>query len=239
MTYVEGFLLAVPTAKKETYVEHARSAAALFEEFGVARFVETWGDDVPRGKLNDFATAVQAKDNETVVFSWFEYPDKAARDAATARMMSDPRMKALGADMPFDAGRMIWSGFQAISDVGPGGAMGYVDGVVIPAVTATRDVYLAFAHKVADVFLEYGATRVVDAWGDDVQDGERTDFKRATLLQDGETVVFGWVEWPSKATREAAWPKLMQDSRLTGSAEERGFDGKRMIFGGFETLLDL
>ena len=97
MTYVEGFVLAVPTANKEAYRKHAADAAPLFREFGVRRMVECWGDDVPDGKLNDFKGAVQAKPDETVVFSWFEYPDKATRDDANEKMMSDPRMKAMGA----------------------------------------------------------------------------------------------------------------------------------------------
>ena len=106
MTYVEGFVVAVPTANKEAYRKHAADAAHLFKEFGVARMVECWGDDVPDGKVNDFKGAVQAKDDETVVFSWFEYPDKATRDAASAKMMADPDMQG-DHDMPFDGKRMF------------------------------------------------------------------------------------------------------------------------------------
>lgn len=94
MTYVEGFVVAVPTANKEAYRKHAAEAAPLFKEFGVARMVECWGDDVPDGKVNDFKGAVQAKPDETVVFSWFEYPDKATRDAANEKMMSAPPIEA-------------------------------------------------------------------------------------------------------------------------------------------------
>lgn len=238
MTYIDGFVTAVPTANKQAYVEHAQKAAALLKEFGVARFVETWGDDVPHGKLNDLYTAVAAKDDETVLFSWFEYPDKATRQAAGEKMMSDPRMKDMS-EMPFDGSRMIWSGFEVINDAGPGGEAGYVDGVVAPAVTAGKPAYLAFCRRAAEVFIEHGATRVVDGWGDDVPDGKKTDFKRATHLKDGETVAYGWIEWPSKAVRDKAWSALMADERLHGSTEERGIDGKRMMFGGFAPLLDL
>jgi uncharacterized protein YbaA (DUF1428 family) len=79
--------------------------------------VEAWGDDVPDGKVTDFRRAVQAKDDEEVVFSWFEYPDKATRDAANEKMMSDPRMKDMGDTMPFDGKRMIMGGFSTILDV--------------------------------------------------------------------------------------------------------------------------
>jgi len=117
MKYVEGFIAAVPTANKETYLKHAADASALFKEYGVTRMVECWGDDIPDGKITDFRKAVMAKDDETVVFSWFEYPSKATRDAANQKMMSDPRMQAMGADMPFDGKRMIFGGFVPILDV--------------------------------------------------------------------------------------------------------------------------
>jgi uncharacterized protein YbaA (DUF1428 family) len=114
MAYVDGFVLAVPAAKKQAYVATAASAAKIFKEYGATRVVECWGDDVPVGKLTDFRGAVKAKDDEIVVFSWIEYPSKEVRDAANARMMSDERMKA--ADMPFDGKRMIFGGFAPILD---------------------------------------------------------------------------------------------------------------------------
>ncbi len=237
MTYVEGFLTPVPTANKEEYVRHAEEAAAMIKGNGASRFVETWGDDVPRGKTNDMWGAVQAKDDEAVLFSWFEYPDKAARDAANAKMMNDPNMAEMSKDMPFDGSRMIYSGFAGINEAGPGGEFGYLDGVIAPVVTAKKDAYLAFCKLAADVFVENGATRVVDTWGDDVMDGKQTDYKRATKLEDGETVAYGWIEWPSKDVRDKAWEKIMQDDRLSGSADA-GMVGQRMMFGGFRPLLD-
>jgi len=77
--------------------------------------VEAWGDDVPRGKLNDFHGAVQAGSEETVVFSWMEYPDKATREAGFEKMMADPRMQPQG-EMPFDGTRMIYGGFEPLLD---------------------------------------------------------------------------------------------------------------------------
>lgn len=117
MAYIEGFVVAVPKANKEIYREFAAKAADLFKEFGVTRMVEAWGDDVPDGKVTDFRRAVQATPDEEVVFSWFEYPDKATRDAANQKMMSDPRMKSMGDAMPFDGKRMIFGGFSTIVDV--------------------------------------------------------------------------------------------------------------------------
>lgn len=117
MNYVEGFVVAVPAANKEAYRKHAEEASHLFKEFGATRFVECWGDDVPNGKVTDFRGAVKAKDDEVVVFSWLEYPSKEVRDAANEKMMSDPRMKAMGEEMPFDGKRMIFGGFVPILDL--------------------------------------------------------------------------------------------------------------------------
>ena len=114
MAYVDGFVAAVPTAKKVEFIEHARTIDALFFEFGATRVVENWGDNVPEGKVTDFAKAVQAKPDETVVFSWIEWPDKATRDAAMARMEKDERMMAT--PMPFEGQRMIFGGFAPIYD---------------------------------------------------------------------------------------------------------------------------
>src|SRR5690606_31027132 len=116
MKYVDGFLVAVPAVNKEGCRRHAADAAPLFKEFGVSRMVECWGDDVPDGTLTDFRKAVQAREDEVVVFSWFEYPSKEVRDAAMQKMMSDPRMKAMGENMPFDGKRMVFGGFVPILD---------------------------------------------------------------------------------------------------------------------------
>src|SRR3954447_17535534 len=106
MTYVDGFVMAVPADNKDAFREHARTLLPMFKQFGVTRVVESWGDDVPDGKVTDFKRAVQAKDDEVVVLSWFESPSKEAREAATEKMRGDPRMAELGAASPFDGKRM-------------------------------------------------------------------------------------------------------------------------------------
>ncbi|NUU67224.1 DUF1428 family protein [Enterobacteriaceae bacterium BIT-l23] len=116
MKYVDGFVVAVPAANKEAYREMAAKAAPLFKEFGALRVVECWADDVPDGNVTDFRMAVQAQEDEEVVFSWIEYPSQEVRDAANQKLMSDPRMKALGDEMPFDGKRMIFGGFVPILD---------------------------------------------------------------------------------------------------------------------------
>jgi uncharacterized protein YbaA (DUF1428 family) len=112
MPYIEGFVAAVPTANKEEYIQHAREATAYFKGLGATRLVECWGDDVPKGELTDFYKAVQAKEDETVIFSWVEYPDKATRDAANAKMATDSDM--MNMEMPFDTKRMFWGGFEQV-----------------------------------------------------------------------------------------------------------------------------
>lgn len=238
MAYVEGFVAAVPAANKEAYRRHAAEAAPLFKEFGVTRMVETWGDDVPDGKLTDFRRAVKATADEVVVFSWFEYPSRAVRDAANQRIMSDPRMRDMAATMPFDGRRMIFGGFATILDEGAKRGMGYVDGCLIPVPDANKGSFRAFAERHAALFIEHGASRIVDAWSDDVPDGKLTDYKGAVKAGDGESIVYSWIEWPSKAAREEGWQKVMGDPRMHAENGGMPFDGKRMVYGGFAPILD-
>lgn len=238
MSYIDGFLVPVPKNNKQAYIDKANEALPLFKEFGNTRLVENWGDDVHVGKLTDFRMAVKAEEAEEVVFSWMEYPDKAARDAAGQKMMSDPRMKSMGDDMAFDGKRMVYGGFAPMLDEGPGGKLGYADGFVAPVPAANKDAYLAMAKKASVVFQEYGATRVVEAWGDDLQDGKVTDFKMAVKVGAGESIVFSFIEWPSKAARDAGWAKVMEDERMKPDGNDMPFDGKRMIYGGFSPVVD-
>ena len=238
MIYVEGFVTAVPAANKDAYIRHARAASGMIKEYGVTRMVECWGDDVPDGVVTDFKGAVQAGPDEVVVFSWFEYPDKAVRDAEGARMMADPRMKEIGASMPFDGKRMIYGGFAPLLNERADGGSGYVDGFLVPVPSGNREAYREVAVLACGVFLENGATRVVEAWSDDVPDGAVTDFKRAVKAEEGEAVVFSWIEWPSKEARVTGWEKVMADPRMQYDPAKNPFDGKRMIWGGFTPILD-
>jgi len=235
MTYFEGFVLPVPESRREEYRTHAANAAPIFHDIGVARHYEAWDSDVPEGKVTDFRKAVDAKDDEKIVFSWFEYPDKATRDAANQKMMSDPRMQEIGANMPFDGMRMIMGGFQSIVDEGSSSG-GYTDGFVVPVPEGKRDDYIALANKMAKTFREKGATRVVEAIGDDVNHGKVTDFYRAVKAEDGEKIVFSFIEWPDKATRDAAWKDIMEND--PAPSDPMPFDGKRMFWGGFEPIID-
>lgn len=115
MSYIDGFVIPAPTAKKEAFLEHARRMDAIFLELGALRVVEGWGDKVPDGTQTDFKRAVQATPDETVVFSWIEWPDRVTRDAAMEKMRTDPRMMA--EPMPFDGKRMIFGGFATVIDV--------------------------------------------------------------------------------------------------------------------------
>ncbi len=240
MTYFDGFVAAVPAANKDAYRKHVEEAAPLFKAFGATRMVETWGDEVPDGKITDFKGAVKAEPGEVVVFSWMEYPSKAARDAASQKIMNDPRMKDVGSRMPFDGKRMIYAGFSVLLDEGKAGKPGYVDATLIPVPMTAQAAIRDWAVTMAALFQEHGATRVIDGWGDDVPDGKVTDFKRAVKAKPDETVLYGWVEWPSKDARDKAWTKLMADPRMQpGRSDKPPFDGQRMIYGGFAPILDV
>jgi uncharacterized protein YbaA (DUF1428 family) len=116
MAYVDGFVASVPTARRADFIEHARTMGTLFKEHGATRVVDTWGDDVPEGKLTSLPMAVQCRPDETVVFSWIVWPSREVRDASWQQVMADPRMQS-AAEPPFDGKRMIFGGFEVVSDV--------------------------------------------------------------------------------------------------------------------------
>jgi len=125
MTYIDGFVIACSTDNRDAFIAHARTADPVFIELGALRVVECWGDDVPDGHTTDFRRAVKAESDESVLFSWIEWPDKATRDAAMARMTemmadptkADPRMDPARNPMPFDGKRLIFGGFVPVVDM--------------------------------------------------------------------------------------------------------------------------
>jgi uncharacterized protein YbaA (DUF1428 family) len=114
MSYVDGFVAAVPTANRNAYRKHAEAAAAVFKEHGALTFVECWGDDVPEGKLTSFPMAVKRQPDETVVFSWVTWPSRRARDEGMKKIMADRRVQPDVNPMPFDGKRLIYGGFEVI-----------------------------------------------------------------------------------------------------------------------------
>ncbi len=117
MSYVDGFVVPVPTAKRDEYRHHAETTAAMFKEYGAVRVVECWGDDVPEGKVTSFSMAVKREPTETVVISWVSWPSKQARDDGWKKVMADPRMQAGAMPVPFDGKRLIYGGFEVLLDV--------------------------------------------------------------------------------------------------------------------------
>jgi uncharacterized protein YbaA (DUF1428 family) len=114
--------------------------------------------------------------------------------------------------------------------------MNYIDGYVIPVPLAKKEAYITLAKLAADIFKEFGALRIVECWGDDVLPGKLTSFPMAVKCEPDEVVVFSWIEWPSKSARDEGMKKFMTDKRLESS--EMVFDGKRMIFGGFQAIVE-
>ena len=114
--YVDGFVATVPSANKDEFIEHARAAAVVFKEHGALRVVECWGDDVPEGEVTSFTMAVKRKDDESIIFSWIEWPSRAVRDEGMAKVMQDPRLQMDVNPMPFDGKRLIFGGFESIID---------------------------------------------------------------------------------------------------------------------------
>ena len=111
MPYVDGFVIPVQKDKVEMYKAHAQKAGEVWKELGALDFVECVGDDVPYGELTSFPRAVQAKEDEVVIFAWVVYPSRAKRDEVMAKVMADPRLEGSMKDAPFDGKRMIFGGF--------------------------------------------------------------------------------------------------------------------------------
>lgn len=117
--------------------------------------------------------------------------------------------------------------------------MHYIDGFVLAVPADQRDIYVRYAGEAARVFKEYGALRVVECWGDDVPEGKLTSFPMAVQREPGESVVFAWIVWPDKATRDAGHRNMEADPRVQHTMKTMPFDGKRMIYGGFQTVVDV
>jgi uncharacterized protein YbaA (DUF1428 family) len=237
MTCIQGFVGAVPTANRAAFIDHARTAAEAFRDFGLVAAAECWGDDVPPGALTSFPLAVQARPDETVIFSWYRWPSKAAHDAAMAHLPDDPRLSPEANPMPFDGTRVIFGAFEPVLELGAPTPGGYVDGFVVPVKRARRDAFLAFAEACDPIFMEHGARWIVEAWGIDVPEGRVTDFRRAVQADADEEVVFSWVQWPDRAARDAGNARIMNDPRLAD--KEMPCDGSRLIFGGFSPLVEV
>lgn len=234
MSYHTGSIAAVPTANRQKYLEHATEVWALFRSYGATRMVETWGEDVPHGKLTDFHRAVESRDGEAITFSWITWPDKATADTAWQKMSDDPAMQSM--QMPFDGSRMIYGGFETLFEQGePVG--GYYQGFALAVPEANKAAYRDMADKGWEIFSKGGARGMVEAWGEDVPHGKRTDFYRATQAKDGEAIVFSWMVWPDRATCDAA-AKAMEEDPGEMANWEMPFDGKRMMWAGFEPLFD-
>lgn len=117
--------------------------------------------------------------------------------------------------------------------------MTYVDGFVIPVARDKREEFIAHAQMADGMMLEFGALRIVECWEDDVPDGKHTDFRRAVDVKEGEVVVFSWIEWPDKNTRDKAFAAMMADPRMDPAKYPIPFDGKRMIVGGFLPIVEV
>ncbi|MBV9252505.1 MAG: DUF1428 family protein [Acetobacteraceae bacterium] len=242
--YVQGFVTPVKAGDKQAYKEVAEQFWPVLQDCGATEHVECWEADVPDGKQTDFRKAVALDDGEKVVFSWLVWPDKATADAGHDKMMADERMKAMDmANMPFDGKRMIHGGFTPFvgGPTGAWGASGYVTGYVIPVPEGSKDKYRQLSEIYWDHARQHGAIEQVETWETDVPDGKVTDFHRAVQVTDAEKVVFAWMVWPDQATAKAFQQQdfdlLSNDPRMKAIGEDMPFDGKRMIFGGFEPIV--
>ncbi|WBU64071.1 DUF1428 domain-containing protein [Paracoccus aerodenitrificans] len=236
MTYYSGMLAAVPTANKDAYLAHAKDSWPIFQELGATRMVEGWGVDVQKGKVTDLLDAVKAKDDETVVYSWVEWPDKETSDKAWEAMMSGEVGQDMP-EMPFDGSRMIFGGFEPVYEQGTLDGANYIQGFAAAAPEKNKQAYIDMADAAWPSFRDKGCLGNFENWGTDVPRGKQTDFYRATKAEDGEAIVFSWNTWPDRATCDRAAEQMMAE--MEGQdMPEMPFDGMRMAWGGFEKIFD-
>jgi uncharacterized protein YbaA (DUF1428 family) len=242
MTYIEGFVIPVPTANRDKFIEHARTTDEMFMKNGALRVVEGWQADVSRGKVTDFFGAVDAREDESVAFAWIEWANKAAREsgmaAVNALFETDPRWNAENNPVPFDGGRMIYGGFQPIVEEGARQRGGYIQGFIVPVPEAKKEAYRKMAQDAWPFFRKHGARRLVEGWPDDVPHGRQTDFYRAVKTEPGEIALFSFIEWESRDACDEAAEAMQNDPEMT-MPDEMPFDGMRMIFGGFAPVVEL
>jgi uncharacterized protein YbaA (DUF1428 family) len=241
MAYLEGFVAAVPTRNKQAFLDHSRLMDAAFIAHGATRVVECWGDDLARGKVTDFHRAVQADDDENVVFSWILWPDKPSRNRAWGAMMDpanpDPATDPKQNPLPFDGKRMIVGGFEPLVTEGDHSTFPYVQGFMTPAPTAKREAYAAMALDGWGMVQGFGALGVLEAWGEDIPRGQVTDFYRGVNATEEESVVFSYVIWPSRELCQEAARKMGEMEMPQGI--EMPFDPMRMVYGGFQPVHEL
>lgn len=236
MTYFTGAVAPVPTVNRKAYADHVAAAWPMFKTFGAVRMVDTWGADVPRGKVTDFYGAVDAKDDESIVFSWIEWPDRETADAAWQTMQGESAPKELP-EMPFDGRRMIFGGFAPVYSAGRRSSAGYYQGFLLAVPEMNKAHYARMADEGWRIFEKSGAIGMVEGWGADVPRGETTDIYRATRSEAGEVPVFSWIAWPDRATCDAC-AKAMETGMSDMDMSEMPFDGMRMMWAGFEPLFD-
>lgn len=237
MTYYTGSVTAVPTANKQAYLAFATAAWPMFQALGATRIVETWGVDVPHGEITDFHRAVGAGADETVVFSWIIWPDKATSDSAWQRMQTSSVTHAMP-EMPFDGKRMIYGGFLPVFENGHSDAAHYYQGFLLAVPLSNKDAYVDMAEKGWTLISKHGALGMIENWGEDVPRGEQTDFYRATRCQDNEVPVFSWSSWPDRASCDAAATAMAEGDTGDMDMANMPFDGTRMTWAGFEALFD-
>ena len=237
MTCIQGFICAVPTANRAEFIDHARQAAEAFRDHGCLSARECWGDEVPDGAVTSFPLAVQAGADETVVFAWYIWPSRATHDTAMQQATNDPRLNPETNPMPFDGKRVIYGAFEPVLELGAPAPGGYIDGFVVAVPRNRRTDFVAFADACDPVFIEHGATWIIEARGADIPEGKLTDFRRAVQAGPDEEVMLSWVQWPDRATRDSGHQKIMCDPRM--SAQPMPFDGKRLIFGGFVPVVEV
>ncbi|RKT34297.1 uncharacterized protein YbaA (DUF1428 family) [Roseovarius halotolerans] len=236
MTYFTGSVGSVPDENRQAFLDHVAAVWRVLKTYGAKRMIETWGVDVPKGKVTDFYGAVDAKEGETIVFSWIEWPDRETTNACWEKMADDPAMKDIP-EMPFDGRRMIIGGFEPVFTQGKPHGAPFYQGFVLAVPEESKKAYVSLVGEGWEIFSKHGALGMVETCGRDVPHGKQTDFYRATKAEEGEVPYFSWAAWPDRETCDAA-AKAMEAEMGDMDMSAMPFDGMRMMWAGFETIFD-
>ncbi len=238
MIYVQGMMAPIAIEKKAHYAEFAAKAAQVFKQHGALSVVECWGDDLPDGEINDMKTAVKLEPGETTLFSYVIWPSKSVRDEGMPSVFSNS-LFSKDFDPGMDGRRMFFGGFKPIVSHGkPSGSANYIDGFLLAVPRTNQETYRQMAEEAWGFFEKYGAVSMFECWGDDVPDGKVTSPAIATQKTPDEDVLFSWVGWPSKDARDKGYETMFQDPDMK-PPDQVPFDGSRMMYGGFELIVDL
>ena len=216
MVYVTALIAPVKKGGETQFVKSVRASGEICIRNGALADVQAWSDDVPVGKVNDLHQAVKREDDEDIVFSYIIWPDKQTCQDGMSALMSDPIISDPDFAPPMDGKRLIYGSFEPIVSEGNTSGADYIDGFLFVVPAENKTAYQQMAAEAWPFFEKFGAISMYECWGDDVPDGKLTSMPLATHKKPDEVVLFSWIGWPDKATRDKGYADMQNDPEFCG-----------------------